>query len=217
MRKECAGAALTLTALFAVAACGSSGSGTGGTFVPGGSMAGGASAQATMSGGNSVTMPPFGKNVHIEMTGWMPPNAGQAQAVLVDKDYELAYLYAEYTSGQDQSWTAYVTPTMQTEVQSALSQQDITTESFTGTIRFFDMSVVRDPAVRGDLDVSACFDNAQSSNTSKQTGKALPGNVPADQHFYRYTDQLTKDSSGNWKVTSDLPPIYYPRAKECKP
>ncbi len=217
MRKGCALAALTCAALFAVAACGSSGSGSGGTFVPRGSTAGGASPQGTASSGTSLTMPPFGRNVHVVMTKWMPPNAGQAQAVLVDKDYELAYLYAEYTSGQDDGWTSYVTPTMQTEVRSALSQQDITTESFTGTIRFFDMSVLPDPTVRGDLDVSACFDNAQSSNTNKRTGRVIPGNVPPGQHFYRYTDQLTKDGSGSWKVTSDLPPIYYPRARECKP
>ena len=217
MRKGCAGAALTCAALVAVAACGSGGSGSAGAFKPGGSMAGGGPAQGAASSGTSLTMPPFGRNAHVVMTGWMPSDAGQARAVLVDKDYELAYLYAEYTSGQDDSWTAYVTPTMQTEVRSALSQQDITSESFTGTIRFFDMSVLPDPTVRGDLDVSACFDNAQSSNTNRRTGRVIPGNVPADQHFYRYTDQLTKDGSGDWKVTSDLPPIYYPRARECKP
>ena len=64
------------------------------------------------AGGNSLTMPAFGKNVHVTMTNWLPPNASEAQAVLTDKNYELAYLYAEYTSGQDQSWMAYVSPTM---------------------------------------------------------------------------------------------------------
>ena len=159
----------------------------------------------------------FGKNVHVGMTNWLPSVASQAQAVLTDKDYELAYLYAEYTSGQDTSWTGYVSPAMRTEVQTALSQPDVTGESFTGTIGFFDMSVLPDPTVRGYLDVSACFDNAQSSNTNAQTGQVIPDTTPAGQHYYRYTDQLAKNSAGQWKVISDLPRIYYPQAKECKP
>jgi len=47
-----------------------------------------------------VTMPPFGNNVHLVMSGWLPKQASLVQAVLADTDYQLAYLYAEYTSGQ---------------------------------------------------------------------------------------------------------------------
>ena len=32
-----------------------------------------------------------------------------ARAVLADKDYELAFLYAEYTGGKSQDWASYVT------------------------------------------------------------------------------------------------------------
>jgi hypothetical protein len=218
MRKGWVGAALMCAGLVGVAACGSGGSGsTSATFKPGGSMAGAGAAPAGAAGGNSVTMPPFGKNVQVTMTSWMPSDASQAQAVLTDKDYELAYLYAEYTGGQDQSWASYVSPTMQTEVQVALSQPSITTESFNGKIRFSHMSVLPDPTIKGDVDVSGCFDNSQSSNTDLKTGKVVPDNVQADQHFYRYTDELAKDTTGTWKVITDLPRIYYPRAKECKP
>ena len=219
MRNGCAAAALIGAALLAVTACGSGGTGTTATFHPEGSMPASAPSAPDAPGGSgtSFVMPAFGKNVHVEMTNWLPSAASQAQAVLTDKDYELAYLYAEYTSGQDTSWTGYVSPTMQTEVQTALSQPDVTGESFTGTIGFFDMSAVTDPTVGGYLDVSACFDNAESSNTSAQTGKVIPDTTPAAEHYYRYTDQLAKNSAGEWKVVSDLPRIYYPQAKECKP
>jgi hypothetical protein len=216
MRKSCAAAALIGAGLLAVAACGSSGSGTTATFHPEGSIP--ATAPGASNGSaTSFIMPAFGKNVHVKMTNWLPSDASQAQAALIDKDYELAYLYAEYTSGQDTSWTGYVSPTMQTEAQAALSQPDVTGESFAGTIGIFDMSVLPDPTVHGYLDVSACFDNAQAANTSAQTGKVIPDTTPPDQHYYRYTDQLAKDSAGQWKVISDLPRIYYPQAKECKP
>jgi hypothetical protein len=215
MQKRWAGVTLIGAALLGVAACASGGGTKPATFHPGGTMAGAAAAPSAAAGG--VTMPPFGKNVHIDMTTWKPADPGQAQAVLTDKNYELAYLYAEYTGGADQSWTSYVNANMQTEVQQAMTQPGIAGQSFTGTIRFFDMQVVPDPTVTGDLDVSSCFDNAQSDNTDLKTGKVIPSTVPADQHYYRYTDQLAKDPSGSWQVIANLPPVYYPRAKECKP
>ena len=150
------------------------------------------------------------------ITGWLPKNADLAQAVITDKNYELAFLYAEYTGGQSQGWTSYVSNTMATEVQSVLSGNDVTTESFRGTIKIFDMTVLRDPAVPSDVDVSACFDNAQALNTDLRTGAVLPGQKPSDRNYYRYTDQLARTPSGQWQVVSNYPFVYYPRAKECK-
>jgi hypothetical protein len=209
-----------LAGLCALTACGSQSGGntSTSTFHPSGSMAGQPSAAASTASG-AVTMPAFGKNVHIDLTGTPPAgaSASQVQAIKTDENYELAFLYAEYTSGQDTAWTSYVSSTMQTEVQNTLSQADVTGESFTGTIKIFDLAVVADPTVPADLDVSGCFDNAASANTSRATGKVIPATGSADQFYYRYTDQLAKDASGSWQVVSDLPAVYYPRAKECKP
>src|SRR6202012_1846390 len=106
---------------------------------------------------------------------------------------------------------------MQTEVQGALAQPGVTTESFTGTIRIFDMSVVGDPTVPGRRHGSGWFDNAQSANTSKKTGQVIPDTGSPDLHYYRYTDQLAKDTRGQWQVTPDLAATHYPRAQEGKP
>ena len=172
---------------------------------------------AQSSGPGSVIMPSFGQNAHVVMTSWRPKNAGLAQAVLADKDYELAFLYAEYTGGTSEDWTSYVSQTMELQVRDVLSKPDVTTESFKGTIRIFDMTVIRDPTVPADVDVSACFDNAQAVNTNLGTGAVLPGQSPSDSNYYRYTDQLARTPSGQWQVVSDYPLVYYPRAKECKP
>jgi len=186
-------------------------------FTPGGPQSASAAPVATSSGPDSVVMPPFGKNAHIVMTSWLPKTAGLTQAVLTDKDYELAYLYAEYTGGQAESWTSYVNPTMEAQVRQVLSGPDVTTESFKGTIRIFGMTVIRDPAIPADVDVSACFDNAGAVNTSLTTGAVLPGQSVSDRNYYRYTDVLAMTSSGQWQVVSDYPLVYYPQAKECKP
>ena len=140
-----------------------------------------------------------------------------AKAVLADKDYELAFLYAEYTGGTSQDWTAYVNHTMEIQVRELLAKPDVTTESFKGTIRIFAMKVLRDPTVPADVDVSACFDNAQAVNTNLGTGAVLPGQSPSDDNYYRFTDQLAQSPTGQWQVVSNYPLVHYPRAKECKP
>jgi hypothetical protein len=205
---------LTAAACLALAACGSA---KPPVFTPGGPQSVAAATPAQSTGPGEVIMPPFGKNAHIMMTGWRPKTASMTQAVLTDKDYELAYLYAEYTAGQSQSWTAYVNPTMEAQVREVLSGPDVTTESFKGTIKIFDMTVIRDPAIPADVDVSACFDNSGAVNTSLSTGSVLSGQSVSDRNYYRYTDELAPASSGQWQVISDYPLAYYPQAKECKP
>jgi hypothetical protein len=155
-----------------------------------------ATPMATSSGPGSVVMPPLGKNAHVIMTDWMPNDAALAGAVLADKDYELAFLYAEYSGGKSQDWTAYVNHTMEIQVRALLAKPDVTTESFKGTIKIFDMKVLRDPTVSADVDVSACFDNARALNTNLGTGAVLPGQSPSDNNYYRFTDQLAQSSTG---------------------
>jgi hypothetical protein len=106
---------------------------------------------------------------------------------------------------------------MQTEISAVLAGQDVTTESFKGTIRIFDMTASHDPVIPANVDVSACFDNAQAVNTSLSSGAVLPGQTPSDSNYYRYTDELAPTSSGQWQVVAAYQNIYYPQAKECKP
>jgi len=188
------------------------------TFTPlGGSPAAGGQAPAVAGPSPGYVMPPFGSNVRIEMTSWLPADAAQAAAVNTDKSYELAYLYAEYKGGQDESWVNYVSPVMKAAVEQSLQATDVTTESFAGTVKYFHMSVIPDPVVKGDLDVSACFDNAGSDNTSLSTGAVIPDTASPDSHYVRISDELRKDSAGQWQVYSSLPAVYYPEAAQCKP
>jgi hypothetical protein len=176
-----------------------------------------ATPMAQSSGPGSVVMPPFGKNARIVMTDYLPKDAEMAKAAVADKDYELAFLYAEYTGGQSQDWAAYVNHTMEIQVRARLAKPDVTTESFKGTIRIFGLRVIRDPTVKGTLDVSACFDNAKAVNTDLKSGAVLPGQTPSNDNYYRFTDQLARSSGGQWQVVSNYPIVYYPQAKECKP
>ena len=208
--------ALAVAAALSLTAC-SSASTPAPAFTAKGGAGPTAATSAPASSVGKVVMPPFGPKAHVEMTSWLPANPDEAAAVVATKNLELAFLYADYTSGKDKSWRNYVSSTWAVQVGAQLSQPNVTTQSFIGTVRYFDMRAFQDPRVPGEIDVSACFDNAQASNTSARTGKVLPDTTPADQHYWRFTDQVAKNSAGTWQVVGAFPVSYYPREKECKP
>lgn len=173
-----------------------------------------APAQAVAGG---LTWPPFGRQVHVVMPGWAPAQGSERPAVVADKDFLLALLYAEYRGNRDHRWRAYVAGRLRRALGGQLSRPDVTTESFTGTIRFSHMTAFPDPSHRGAIDVAQCFDNSHSANTSIRTGRPVPDHTPADQHYYRTTNVLARTGAGTWQVVAMYPPVYYPRAPECKP
>lgn len=198
------------------AACGSAHAGQ--AFHPTGTAssapAATASARTTTDG---LTWPPFGPRVHVIMPGWLPSKPSEAPAVVADKNFLLALLYAEYRGDRDHRWRAYVGATLRPALSAQLAQPDVRTQSFVGTIRFSHLSAFPDPAHKGAVDVAQCFDNSHSTNTSIRTGRPVPDNAPADQHYYRTTNVLARSSNGAWQVIAMYPAIYYPRAPECKP
>jgi hypothetical protein len=165
---------------------------------------------------DSLNWPPFGSNVHIFMPGWLPADRGEAPAVVAAKNFLLAFLYAEYRGNQDDRWTKYVSGDVLGALKANLSEPSVTTESFTGAISFSHMRAYPDPTTMGAIDVSECFDNSGSHNTSLATGKIIPDRIPVDQHYYRNTDVMAS-KNGQWKVASVYPVVYYPRAPECRP
>jgi hypothetical protein len=191
------------------------------TFHPAGSVATGpedtsVATSAPRRRGGPLAWPPFGRNVHIVMPGWLPPDHGQVPAVIAAKDFLLAFLFAEYTGNRDQRWLAYAKGDVVSALRANLAEPSVTKESFRGTIRFSQFRAFADSQTQGAVDVSECFNNAHSVNTSITTGKPVSDNTPPDQHYYRNTDVLAKGRDGHWRVTQVYPVIYYPQAKECK-
>lgn len=212
-------ACLALLSVLLAAACGSQ---PAPAFHPTGSQASAAPAAVTASAPGQttaagLTAPPFGANVHIIMPGWMPSVASEAPAVVADKNFELALLYSEYRGGKDHRWQAYTGSRLQPALSLQLRQPDVTTESFTGTVRFSHLNAFPDPVLKGAIDVAQCFDNSRATSTSLATGRALPDSTAPDQHYYRTTNVLARAQDGSWQVVEMYQPIYYPRAPECKP
>lgn len=206
-------AAVAAVALLA-AACGSR---PAPAFHPTGTAATETASPAAAATTDGLAWPPFGRNVRIIMPGWLPAQASEVPAVIANKDFLLALLYAEYRGNRDHRWQAYASPRIRAALGTQLSQPDVTTESFTGTIRFSHLSAFPDPSIKGAVDVAQCFDDAGSVNTSIRTGRAVPSHTPAGGHYYRTTNVLARDRAGRWRVISMDPAAYYPRAPECKP
>jgi hypothetical protein len=189
-------------------------------FHPGGAnpaVATPASARLPQAAPPRVAWPPFGRDVRIIMPAWLPAEASEVPAVITAKNFLLAFLYAEYRGNRDSRWTAYAAASVAGALRSELAKPDVTTESFTGTIRFSQMSASADPVLPGAVDVSECFSNAQSDDVGLHSGRVIPDATPAGQHSYRNTDALAADSSGRWQVVTVYPVIYYPPARGCKP
>ncbi len=214
-----AGAIAAITGL-TLAGCGTA---SPGTFHPKGkaASAGAGAVSGTPPSGalaaQGVAWPPFGPNVQVMMPAYLPADSAEVPAVVSAKDFLLAFLYAEYRGNQDDRWTGYAAGSVVSALRANLAQPSVTTESFTGTISFSDMRAFPDPSAAGEVDVSECFNDAQSQNTSLTTGKAVPDQTPADQHYYLNTDVMARGANGQWQVVAVYPVVYYPQAKECKP
>src|SRR6202046_2787189 len=112
-----------------------------------------------------VSLPPFGGNVHIDMTTWLPANPTESAAVRAVKSFLLAFLYADYTGGRDDRWTQYISgATVRNGLTQTLSAPDVTTESFKGTMRIWHMSAVYVPGPKGSVDITECIDSSHLLN-----------------------------------------------------
>jgi hypothetical protein len=189
-------------------------------FTPG-AGAGSAAARpsASSSGGTGAdgfVMPPFGSNVQVHMTDWIPPSsAAPVPAVVAAKNYLLAFYYAQYVGNKDGRWTAYVSGTAQPAIAKALDVPAVTAESFTGALTFPQMTAAADPRISGAVDVSACVDAFHMTDTSLATGKALTRQPPVNQDIYQTTTIMAQGSNGGWYVIGINDPVFYPIARGC--
>jgi hypothetical protein len=223
-RKRPAASLLVVTLAGGLAACGGS-AGPAPVFTPGGgsgSTGPATSAPATSSSAAPVTsagplaMPPFGSNVTIGYSHRERRGGPRAAALTADGDFELAYLYAQYTGGRDTRWTAYASRQAAAQFRSALNKPSVTQQSFRGAVRYFAIRAFPDSDTRGAFDVTGCFDDAGATSTDLQTGQALPDTAPPNSHYFRYTDIVAR-RGGRWVVVGNGTALYYPQAKECKP
>ncbi len=150
------------------------------------------------------------------MVDYKTADKAQRPAVIAEGDFLLAYFYADYTGGRDTRWESYVAPSARGVLAQDLAVPDVTTESFTGTIRVWRMSAL--PASGGSIQVSECVDTAAAKNTNLTTGAVLPASEQnsADGNYSLEIDILG-ESHGMWQITKIENPIYYPLASECKP
>jgi hypothetical protein len=224
MRRALAGAMVAAAAL-AAAACGTS-STSGTVKLPAPSQAASASPDApspspspSAQAADTVTWPPFGADAKVILDPYTG-DASTAGAVVTAKDMLLALEYAYYTGGKDTRWKSYVTaPKMMSDSEALFAQPDVTTESWTGTIKITHFGATLGIYGKNTALVSFCQNTSGARNTSLSTGKILPASDQGtgDQNYFSITYRLSSDTHGFWSVYATDPAIDYPRAPACKP
>jgi hypothetical protein len=214
-------AAATLAAATLTAACSASaGHQPAATFTPGAPASGTAAAAGPASSGGTgaddFVMPPFGGNVRVAMTDWLPAAGSRLiPAVVTMKNFFLAFYYAQYKGGHDHRWAAYVSGTAQPAVAQSLQAPDVAGQSFTGAMSFGAMSAAADPKLKGDVDVRICVDTSHLTDTYLPSGKVEPTQPPPSQDDYTTTAYLAKGSTGQWYVVGLRQSVSVPVAKGC--
>jgi hypothetical protein len=214
---------VALAAAALTAACGTAPSSptSAGTFTPGaGATASAAPANSGGAGADDFVMPPFGSNLHVIMTDWLPPAGSPLiPAVVAAKDYYLALYYSEYVGGTDSRWMTYTGATAKPTIASLLKGPLVAGQSFTGTISFTGMTAAPDPSplFKGDIDVSICVATAHSTEDFYPSEKPEPKQPSLSTDDYRQMAYIAQGSTGQWYLVGATKLDYIPASQGCPP
>lgn len=210
-------AALAIAALTAACGSGPSSPSSAGTFTPGaGQTTTATPANQSGTGADDYVMPPFGPNLHVIMTSWLPPAGSPLiPAVLAAKNWYLALYYSEYVGGTDTRWMTYTAGSAQASYAAFLKGPVIAGQSFTGTISFTGMSAAPDPLLKGDIDVFMCVATAHGTEVFYPSEKPEPKQPPLNTDDYTQKAYLAQGSTGQWYLVGATNPHDIPAAQGC--
>jgi hypothetical protein len=216
MGKRCYGVLLGTVMLAGVTACASSSS-PAGTFQPEGGTT--TPASANPAAVVAISRFPFPAGIHIEFQTPLPADPQQARAAASYEDYQLAYYYAIYSQGGNARYLSYL---YSRDVPLVAAAQDSVrkydAESFTGTLRFYGMTVGPTPGQPGGLNVTVCVNQQHLFSTDRATGKVIPGQSTSPAGNVSLETYSLDDLEGSWKIVA-IVNTYYPHgaAKGCYP
>lgn len=187
-----------------------------GVFVPMGSISPQQTEGAQPAGGatgSGSPADPFPGEVSFDFAS-MPTAPQSAQVAMTDETYQLDYYDAIYTKGKNKQFKSLIgSGGMLQGVDSDLSTLIAEHRGFSGTMRFFDITV--SVAGGGAKDVNFCVDQSKLRYTNITTGASLGAVRPS---AYLESDTLAKAKHGTWKLIATSS-VDYPegKAKTCKP
>lgn len=166
-----------------------------------------------------VVMPPFGHGARVVADWKLPASRSQAGAVTTAENMALAILYTDYTSGQVQGWRAYSGNQQVTKyLAGGMNIPDITTRSWTGTLKLWNMSVVPAPYGPSTTLVSWCENDAATRNTSAAAHTVLPPDQQeqGDANYYLVSYVMIHNAAGKWSVAEIMANQNVQQAPQCR-
>jgi predicted small lipoprotein YifL len=208
-------AALAAAATTGVLALFSSGCGSSGpeAFHPAGKVS------AAPDSNSSLAKFPFPPDVHVEFQSPVPADPQQAAVVTTDRDFQLAFYYAQYSQGKDQRFNGYIAPiatALARVVQSNVAPYAVDHKSIRGTLRIYDTTVTPVPGAPQNLTVTNCVDDSQLPDIDTRTGKPIPD--PSAPSYTLESDAFKPMGGGKWGLIAISTSVYpQGNSKECKP
>ena len=164
---------------------------------------------------------PFPPDIHIDFQSALPADPQQAAAVTTDRDFQLAFYYAQYTQGKDRRYEQYLAPgttPLLIEVQSNVTPYATDHKSIRGTLRLYDTTVQPVQGAPQALSVTQCVDDSKLPDVDARSGKVIPGSPRPSAYYILESDTFKPLGSGRWGLAAIAITVYpQGNAKECKP
>lgn len=161
----------------------------------------------------------FPPDIHIEFQSPLPADPQQASVVATDRNFNLAFYYAQYSQGKDQRFNDYIPPVataLARVVQSNVVPYKVDHKSIRGTLRFYKTSVTPVPGAPQNRSVTSCVDYTHLTDTDARTGS--PRRDPNQPTYVLERDAFKPMGGGTWGLIGIFTNVYPDgNSKECLP
>lgn len=171
--------------------------------------------------GASLVHFPFPPDIHIEFQTPLPSDPQQAAVVTTDRNFQLAFYYAQYTQGKDTRFNNYIAPiatAVARVVQSNVAPYAVDHKTIRGTLRFYDTTVQPVPGAPHNMTVTSCVDDSKLPDINARTGRPIPGSPPPSSYYTLESDAFKPMGAGKWGLIAITTQVYpQGNSRECKP
>lgn len=164
---------------------------------------------------------PFPADIHIEFQSPLPADPRKSAVLATDRNFQLAFYYAQYTQGKDTRFNDYIAPIAKAvamSVQSNVAPYIVDHKTIRGTLRFYHTTVTPVAGAPQNMTVTNCVDDSRLPDINARTGRRIVGSPPPGSYYTLESDAFKPLGGGKWALIAITTNVYpQGRSKECKP
>lgn len=164
---------------------------------------------------------PFPADIHIEFQSAPPMDPRQSAVLATDRNFQLAFYYAQYTQGKDTRFNDYIAPIARAvamSVQSNVAPYIVDHKTIRGTLRFYRTTVEPVDGAPQNMTVTNCVDDSRLPDINARTGERIVGSPAPSSYYTLESDAFKPLGGGKWGLIAITTHVYpQGQSKECKP